>query len=339
MKTALLSAVIAIVLLTSAVGVQAAGRVSSWEVSVDFVPPDQEHIQIFLNMKNTGTEDITGLEISLDADSLEYLEEEKLSFDDEGDSATLQVAVQQDGGKSTITIKLPSPLEPAQSERLLLNFNSQGLLKKEGSQYRATVQFTSPKFIMAGGNAAPADFDFGSFRVHTPEGFIYTKHDPAPWRMIWQGVSGFNAHFVLIFNGGTPIDQKITASFRESATIKRAVELYKDLKVQERSGARSKDDLDNANHHITNGANYVVTGNEGLAGIELDEAESYLSGRPLEEIISDEFNIDEGDGVETNQSINPGYVLGALVLALFLVLLVFGKNIVSVLKGGKKDEE
>jgi len=330
--------VIAIVLLTSVGSVQAAGSVSSWEVSVDFVPPAEEHIQLFLNMKNTGTEDIAGLEISLAAESLEYLEEEKLSFDDEGDAAVLQVEVQQSGGISTITITLPSQLEPGQSERLLINFNSKGLLQKEGSEYKATVQFSSPTFIMADGSSVSADFDSGSFRVHTPEGFLYTKHDPVPWRMIWQGVSGFNAHFILIFNGGTPIDQKISASFRESDTLKRAVELYKELKAAEKSGSQSDDALDIANQHITNGANYVVTGNEGLAKIELDEAESYLTGRPLEDIISDDLNIDTSS-IETGPAINPLYVLGGLVLALIVVLVVFGRNIVSVLKGGKKDEE
>jgi hypothetical protein len=338
LKTAVLSALFAILLLTSTVSAEAGGKLSSWEISVDFVPPDFEHLRIFLNIKNTGTEDISGFQLNLAADSLEYNEEEKLSFGDDEDSKTLEVTVEQEQGTSTITAILPRSIEPGQSEQVLLDFNSQGLLHKQGSEYEALINFKESKIILENGNKITPEFATGSFRIHTPEGFMYTKHSPDPWRMIWQGVSGFNAHFVLIFNGGTPLTQPISVTFRESAIIKRAVELYKEVKDQGLNDERPEEELDEANRHITNGANYVLTGNAGLAKIELDEAESILSGKSLEQVISEDFKPSD-DEDQSKAPINPAYVLGAAILALIIVLVLFGKNIVSVLKGGKTDEK
>ena len=338
MKKMMTIALFSMLILTLFAGVEAQGLLSSWEVSVDFVPPEQEHLEIFLNIKNTGTEDISGLQIGVAADSLEYIEGEKLSFGDDEDEK-LEVTVEQDQGTSIVTVIFPRNIEAGQNRQLLLAFDSAGVLQKKGSEYEARVQLREPKLILENGNKVTPEFDTGSFRVHTPEGFIYTKHSPTPWRKLWQGVSGFNAHFVLIFNGGTPMTETISVSFRESELIKRAVELYKDVKDQERNKARSQEELDEANRHITNGANQMITGNQGLAKTELDEAESILTGKPLEEVISEDVKVTENGDKPTSTAINPIYFIGLAVVVLILVLLVFGKNLISVLKGGKKDEK
>ncbi len=181
------------------------------------------------------------------------------------------------------------------------------------------------------------EIESGSFRIHTPEGFVYTNFNPTPWREIWQGVSGFNAHFILIFDGGIPITKLITVTFKESSEIKRAVELYKDLKAQEKAKTRSQEELNEANRRITDGANYVILGKIDLSRAELDKAESILTGKTVEEIISEKIEDTQPD-VGAAPPVSAIYVIGAAVVILVLILLLFGKNILSLAKGGKKDE-
>ena len=335
MKTAIASLLVSILLLASAVEASTSGLLSPWEISVDFIPPSEENLQIFLNVKNTGTEDISGLQISLIADNVEYVESEKLSFDDKEAIEKLGVTVSQDQGRGVISVKLPGALKPAESKQLFINFKTKGLLKKEGAGYTARIRFDEPKLILPNGNTVPLNMETGSFRIHTPEGFVYNSSNPTPWREIWQGVSGFNAHFIQIFNGGTPITQDIAVSFRESETIRRAVELYKNLKAQEANKTRPKEQLDEANHRITNGANYVILGKGDLAKIELDTAESILTGKPLEDIISKSIKPMETGGTTGNGT----YVIAVGLIALVLLIVVFGKKITAVFKGGEKDEK
>jgi hypothetical protein len=336
LKTLVACALLLILLLTPVAGADAGGVLSIWEISVDFVPPQQEHLQIFVDVKNTGTEGISGLELALAADSAEYIESEALTFDDEEDSKKMEVVTGQDNGKSVITVTFPRTLEPGQSEQAFLDFNTKGLLNKEGDEYTTTIQFEEPMMILENGDKVSLDVDTGSFRVHTPEGFVYTKFNPVPWREIWQGVSGFNAHFILIFNGGTSITTSISASFKESAQIKRAVELYKTIKEQEAAKTRPQEDLEEANRRITDGANYMIFGTEAQAKIELDKAESILTGKSIEEVISK--NIEPVDVEDTPETEDIKYIIGAAV-ALFLIIVIFGRKIILVLTGGKKDDK
>jgi hypothetical protein len=312
------------------------GDLSTWEISVDYKPPSDAHFTIFFNLKSTGTDPLAGVQFSLAAQGVEYIESEQLSFGDDDESNKLQVSTAQEQDRSIITILFPTPIASGKSEQQLLEFSAQGLLKRDGSSYGTMISFEDPELVLGNGDTAPMNVNSGSFRVHTPEGFTYSDTDPLPWREIWQGVSGFNAHFIQIFNGGTHITTPITVTFKPSATISRAVELYKNMKDQEANDARPQEDLDQANRHITAGANYVIFNNPNLASIELDKAEALLTGKPVEEIISE--NIETIDDTESDSGVNVIYFIGGAFVLLLLIIVIFGKNIISSFLGGKKDE-
>lgn len=317
------------------VGADAEARLSTWEVSVDFVPPEQAHLQLFLDIRNTGAEGVSGVQLGLAADGLEYIETEKLTFDDEETSDSLEVTTEQEQGKSLITLMFPRAIEQGQSEQILLDFNAKGLLNKEGDGYVAAIHFDAPKMIRENGDKVTLNANSGSFRIHVPEAFVYTNYNPIPWREIWQGVSGFRAHFILIFNGGTPLTTPITVSFKESQMIKRATELYGRILDLEAAQDMPQEKLDEANRRITEGANYVIFGEEGLAKIELDKAESILTGEPIEDIISRTTGPTEAEEPFSKEI----YMIGIGFIVLVLVILIFGKKIISALTGGKKDDE
>jgi hypothetical protein len=315
-------------------GVTAEVVLSAWEASVDFVPPDKEHIHLFLDVQNKGTEGISGVQLALAADELKYVEEDKLTFEGEETSKKLSVSTSQEPGKSVITVMFPRILYQGQSEQVFLNFNSKGLLRREGNGYVATVLLYDPNVIMENGETHTMSVNTGSIRFHVPEGYVYTKYSPTPWREIWQGVSGFKAHYILVFNGGIPISNPITVSFQESKLIKRAVKLYETILDLESSQSLPKEDIDTANGHITEAATYVVRGDAISAAIELDKAERILTGQssgvaaPLE---IEEISVEKG----ISRKLIYGLVFA--FLALVLVSLILGKKIISSRSGGKGD--
>ncbi|MEE9594807.1 MAG: hypothetical protein V3V92_05345 [Candidatus Hydrothermarchaeales archaeon] len=301
---------------------EAQAQLSIWEVSVDFVPPEEEHLQLFLEVHNKGTEKIQGIELSVAAAGLEYIETETLSLGEEETSDKLDVATRQDGGTSVATVMFPKGLEQGDSKRVLVNFNAKGLLHSQGEGYAALLKFDEPMIILENRDKVTLNMDTGSFRVHIPEGFLHTGYDPMPWREIWQGVSGFKAHFILIFDGGTPLTTAIKVSFEESRIIKRAVEIHGRMLELESAKELPQEQLDEANQRVTEAANYVILGNDGLAELELDKAESILTGKPVTDIV---FQSTETKGSSRREL----YILGIVFVVLVLVSLIFGKKIVS----------
>jgi hypothetical protein len=336
LKSTLVYLLLLLTILMPAASAEVMADLSTWEISVDYTPPSDAHLSIFFNIKNTGTDPVAGVQFSLAAQGVEYIESELLSFGDDDESNKLQVSTSQEQDQSIITILLPTSIAPGKSVQHLLEFSAKGLLKREGSSYITMIRFEEPKLVLENGDTAPMNVNTGSFRIHTPEGFTYADTDPVPWREIWQGVSGFNAHFIQIFNGGTQITIPITVTFKPSATISRAVELYKNMKEQEVKDTRPREDLDQANHHITAGANYVIFNNPTLASIELDKAEAILTGKSVEEVIAQ--NIETIDDTGSDTGVNVIYFIGGAFVLLLLIIVFFGKNIISSFLGGNKDE-
>lgn len=300
---------------------------SRWEISADFVPPSQEHLQLYLVVKNSGAERVAGVQLSLAADSLEYVETEQLSFEGEKTSNNLKVTVGQAKGKGIITVMFPRPIEKGYSQQALLDFKTKGLLRAEGDGYVTLLQFDEPQKIMENGAKSTLKAGAGSIRVHVPEGYIHTKYSPNPWREIWQGVSGFKVHYILVFNGGTPITSRISVSFKESPIVKRAVELYGRILETESAKGMPQQSLDDANRRITEAATYLIYGDIGLAEIELDKAESIITGKPLESI-----SIQNETGETSRRGL---YGIGIAFVLLVLISLKFGKDIIATI-GGKK---
>lgn len=313
------------------------GQISSWEISVDLTPPADEHLEIFFNIENKGTENIKGVELSFVAESAQYVETEKLSFDGASDDEKTVVEVTSSGEKITTKTILPTPILPGETQNFILDFETKGLFKETGNGYTASLRFDEPRVILSNDQIQPTTVGTGSIRVHAPEGYIYTTFEPDPWRQIWQGVSGFNAHFILIFNGGTRISQPITVSFRDDPIIERAVGLYKALKAQEKAQTRSPDEINEANRLITDGANFITLNKPDAAKNELDKAEAILTGKTIEEVI--EKDIGEVEAPKSETPVTVLYFIIGAVIALLLLLIFFGKNILSALKGGKKEDE
>jgi len=318
----LLCLLISSFLLASLVDAEATGQLSIWEVSVDFVPPAEEHLQLFLDINNPGTETITGIELSVVADELEYIETEALSLGDDATSNKLDVTIKQEQGKSIASVMFPAGLEQGQSKRIILDFNSQGLLRKQGEGYTTTLNFDEPMIILQNGEKVAMNVDTGSFRVNIPNGFVYTAFEPTPWREIWQGVSGYGAHFVLIFDGGTSLTTTISASFKESQIIQRAVGIHERILAMESEQTLPQEQLDKANRRVTGAANQVILGDPALAEIELDKAEAILTGQPLEEFVFKPAETDDSSG-------NDIFILGIVFVILVLFSVIFGRKIIS----------
>jgi hypothetical protein len=205
-----------------------------WQATVSLETPD-EIIEFDLHILNKGDTEVLGLTIPIYASSTKYIVEEGKFASKNAPT----IKISQNGEFSNVNIELFQPLRKGANESLRIRLRAEGTIRASEKGYIATIKFGKPSALVEGGKEG-VEIVKGTIRVHLPVGDLPVGYEPAPWREIWQGVSGFEDHFVAIYDN-TPFTQEIKITFKEEPLLREIIEADNDVeKLVYKAGLKEK---------------------------------------------------------------------------------------------------
>jgi hypothetical protein len=242
----------------------------NFQVTASYSADEGEELVIYFNLVNNYGK-LKGLELTFDADSAEYVHEARLG----GKKAEeFDVDVSSEDGKTTAAILFPEIMERGDEKEMEVKFKTRGIVTSAGDASTMRIKFGFLKGIGENDERITIPAKPGVIRIHVPAGSLHTGFEPTPWREIWQGVSGFESHFVIMYDT-VPLTQETTVTFKESETVAKASRV--DRQIREAEGTASKQQISMAKSHLGKAIDLLISGTEKEADDELEKALEALS--------------------------------------------------------------
>jgi hypothetical protein len=243
--------------------------ISEWQVTLG--PDSDQGASVEMYMKvSTQAYSIETIIISFNADSAEYLPPSILGGKKEelGD-----VGVASSGGMTTATIDMVKPIMIGEEREIKLDFTAGGIFEASSADFK----LGTPRAGLDTGEEVDIITNPGTIRLHAPAGYLPGTSVPDFWRDVWQGVSGFNSHFLLIYDT-VPFDEGVKATFIKSAVVEKASEV--DNAIEEAEDTATDEQISRARTHLGNALDILRSkeGTEEEADAELEKAFEALSG-------------------------------------------------------------
>lgn len=241
--------------------------ISEWQVTLS---PDSDQgasVEMFMKV-STQAYSVKTITISFNADSAEYLLPSILG----GKKEELgEVGVSSSGGMTTVIIDLVKPIMIGEEREIKLDFTAGGIIDTSSVEFK----LATPQAGLDEGENVDIISSPGTIRLHAPVGYLPATSDPDPWREVWQGVSGFESHFLLIYDT-VPLSEGLKATFTESAVVEKASEV--DSAIDDAEDTAASTDISRAKSHFGRAVDQLISGTEEEADEELEKALEALAG-------------------------------------------------------------
>jgi hypothetical protein len=239
--------------------------------------------------KNTS---IIGFETEINALSAKYLPKPPIRLipigGKEEKEVTPKASITPIEGGSLITVTYPEPIEYDSRAKYELKFQTEGLFEKVDDKYVVALQLTNPTAITADKERVPLDVGMGTIRIHLPVGTKPISTDPRPWRIIWQGIGGYENHFVLVYDT-FPYNKKINIQLEESPIVGKAAKVGEEIRNLDFIIKSSKNQttvpreilaaekyLFNAKIHLSRVTDNIITGDDEKVKTEMESALEFI---------------------------------------------------------------
>jgi len=239
--------------------------IEDYQVTASYSPETGEELIIYFNLVNNHG-NLKGLVLTFNAESAEYIHEVRMGGKE---AEEFSVDITSMDGKTVAEVLFPQVMEIGAEKEVELKFKTTGLVTKAGDTYTMRLKFDFTSGIDEKGERITIPAKPGVIKVHVPPGYLHTSYEPTPWREIWQGVSGFDSHFVIVYDT-VPLTQETQVTFKESETVAKAARIDKRLRdaenqVGEQQVAMAKTQLGKA-------IDLLISGTEEEADEELEKA-------------------------------------------------------------------
>jgi hypothetical protein len=277
---------------------------------------------------------VTGFKVTLNAESVKYVPKPPIRFIPIGEKVEEMIpkaSIRRSDGKSIISITYPESLKYDSKAKYELKFITDGLFEKTGEKYKFALQFEEPKAILKNGEEIPLKTGAGTIRIHLPVGTKPLSLEPVPWRIIWQGIGGYENHFVIVYDT-FPFTEGITVGFEESHLVRKAVEVTNEIKaldslirtIKNQTEGEDRKDVTIAERYISSAKIYQGQTTDALVSGTDEDAEAGLN-RTVEYIQKTKASLGILSAETLEEAAVPGEgVLGLIILAIIAIVLVSG---------------
>jgi hypothetical protein len=272
---------LALFLFFPVVAAQGSVSVDRWQASVSYKIPDAV-VELDLSIANGFEEKVVGLKMPFSASALDLIE----SDEEFSKKNVKEISISEESGLPYVKVSLIDPVDPGAKGIVRFRFKAMGLLSRTDTGYSTSVKFGKPEAILEGGKNVELGSVGGIVRLHVPVGYIPSGYKPTPWRELWQGVSGFEDHFVAIFDG-ISFTQEIKAEFEIEPLLKDIInydgeieKLVYRVNVKEKAGenvGEISSHIDTAKSSLNSAIDDLLAGNKKDAKVKIEEAGRHIS--------------------------------------------------------------
>lgn len=245
--------------------------ISGWQVSLSPESDQGASVEVFMKV-STDAYAVTNIVFSFNGDSVEYLPPKTLGGKKEelGD-----VRVSSSGGMTTVTVDLATPVVLGEEREISMDLMASGIFEMSGDSSSVDFKLETPRAVLDTGEEVDIGSSPGTIRLHAPVGYLPATSQPDPWREVWQGVSGFESHFLLIYDT-VPLNQGVKATFTKSGVVEKASEV--DSAIDDAEDMATDEQVSRAKTHLGRAIDLLISGTSDEADEELEKALEALSG-------------------------------------------------------------
>jgi hypothetical protein len=337
---------LALFLFFPVVAAQGSVSVDRWQASVSYNLL-KENLDFNFLLTNNMEMKVVGIELIINAKYADYIPEEE-RFENE----TFTVKSSAIDDKSKFEIIFSRPIEKGASREIFLKFSTEGLTRTTNGISTTTLSFSKPTAILEDGSKVPVQIGAGTIKVHFPVGQLPVEYEPEPWRELWQGVSGFEDHFVAIFEDVT-ITQQIIVKFREEPKLYDIIEadgeiekLTNEINFRKSAGEDvvvAENYVDRAKTTLGESIDNLVQGNNEKAEVELEAARRYITIAKVSLGLESEVPSGETkEPAEKETKVIPQYLIFSGIILSIIILSIIGGIVIRLIgkeEGGERKED